>query len=415
MNDKQRMKVEKKILKIICVCFALLVVCYTVYEIYDVNRAPVKTRTAYEQTVYDTVDMDIFVIRDEQYIESKASGTTVPLVSDGERVARNADIAAVFSSAQAASGYINLDEMKKELARYDSLSSQATFSGLKVGTLKTQIQSDMCSFLKKLYTGDTEEALNFADDFRDKATTLGIVTGTTIDIAQKRQTLSKKIAAAEASLAGMQTVSTGIDEAGFYMSSSDGYERTVEYASAKKLTPSEVQAAFNTKPAATGGAGKLVKSYRWYAAAVVDAKSVADISVGDTVTLNLPECEQKNVSVKVWAKNEDTKGKAALVFVCSNISEQLLALRIEKAELVMNSYTGFSVESKEIRVIEQGGNKINGVYILRGNIVNFRKVNIIYSGDGYVISGASTGDYIQLYDEIIISGRDLHDGAVIYD
>ncbi len=151
MNDKQRMKVEKKILKIICVCFALLVVCYTVYEIYDVNRAPVKTRTAYEQTVYDTVDMDIFVIRDEQYIESKASGTIVPLVSDGERVARNADIAAVFSSAQAASGYINLDEMKKELARYDSLSSQATFSGLKVGTLKTQIQSDMCSFLKKLY------------------------------------------------------------------------------------------------------------------------------------------------------------------------------------------------------------------------------------------------------------------------
>ena len=53
-----------------------------------------------------------------------------------------------------------------------------------------------------------------------------------------------------------------------------------------------------------------------------------------------------------------------------------------------------------------------GVYINSGRVVRFRKIDIVYSTDDYVISKMSDEDgFLQLYDEVIIEGKDeLYDG-----
>lgn len=417
-EKRQRLKTEKTVLKGIGVILFALAFCYTIYEIYDVSRQGVVTRTAVEHTIYETLDMEVFIIRDEKYIEGSPSGTVVPLVGDGERVAGDADIAAVFKNDDDAAKYIELQRMKKDLARYDSLTSQATFSGLKVGTLEADVKAGLCDFLGSVYGGDMASAFECANDFRDKATTLEIVTKGTLDLTERRQALAQKIASLEASLGGFTMVGTGNKSAGFYMSETDGFENTPGYAEASKLTPAIVNNMQKAKSTGkTTGLGKLVCGYRWYMAAVLDSKKAADIVKGSVVTINLPESDVKRITAKVYAKNEDKKGKTAVIFVCSDINPQILRLRREKAELVMKAHTGFVINSGEIRVIERAdGTKINGVYILRGNIVSFRRINMIYSGNGFILSGStSQGGYVKLYDEIITSGRNLRDGAVVYD
>ena len=51
-----------------------------------------------------------------------------------------------------------------------------------------------------------------------------------------------------------------------------------------------------------------------------------------------------------------------------------------------------------------------GVYIKYGNLVKFKKVDIIYETDDYILSSATegSGSYLSLYDEIITSGKNLY-------
>ncbi|MEG1437509.1 MAG: HlyD family efflux transporter periplasmic adaptor subunit, partial [Oscillospiraceae bacterium] len=85
--------VLKRVLSVAC---AIFLIVYIAYQGYMMVYEPVKTETAFEYTIYDTVETEIFVVRDEQYISNHASGTIVPIVEDGKRVANGQEVAIVF-------------------------------------------------------------------------------------------------------------------------------------------------------------------------------------------------------------------------------------------------------------------------------------------------------------------------------
>ena len=61
-------------------------------------------------------------------------------------------------------------------------------------------------------------------------------------------------------------------------------------------------------------------------------------------------------------------------------------------------------------------NGATGVYVMQGSTVKFKPVNILYTGDNYVICEKNeTGDTgkLRLYDEVIEKGKDLYDGKFI--
>ena len=67
---------------------------------------------------------------------------------------------------------------------------------------------------------------------------------------------------------------------------------------------------------------------------------------------------------------------------------------------------------------DEKGNEIDIVYILRGDIMNARKIEIIYDAGDYVLvseeTEASNGYRpIKRYDEVIVKGRNLSDGKSI--
>ena len=60
---------------------------------------------------------------------------------------------------------------------------------------------------------------------------------------------------------------------------------------------------------------------------------------------------------------------------------------------------------------EETTTKVNyrGVYVMDGETVSFRKLDVIYEGDDYVLSSLNAGDvYLILYDSIIVEGIDVN-------
>ncbi|MBP1544769.1 MAG: hypothetical protein J6A16_11805, partial [Oscillospiraceae bacterium] len=80
-------------------------------------------------------------------------------------------------------------------------------------------------------------------------------------------------------------------------------------------------------------------------------------------------------------------------------------------KLVVNSYGGLRVSRDAIRYDE---NEERGVFVVRGSSLVFKKINVLYWGEDYIICSQEEDDsYLKLYDEIVIEGKDLHDGRVV--
>ena len=58
-----------------------------------------------------------------------------------------------------------------------------------------------------------------------------------------------------------------------------------------------------------------------------------------------------------------------------------------------------------------------GIYVLRGNVVRFRRIEIVYTGEDYYLVKSSVEDteyeYLQVNDLIILNGKNLFDGRVL--
>ena len=60
------------------------------------------------------------------------------------------------------------------------------------------------------------------------------------------------------------------------------------------------------------------------------------------------------------------------------------------------------------------GDNEYGVYVVEGTSLKYRKLDVIYWGDDYVISAQNDDpDYLKLYDIIVTEGKDLYDGKVV--
>ena len=74
-------------------------------------------------------------------------------------------------------------------------------------------------------------------------------------------------------------------------------------------------------------------------------------------------------------------------------------------------YTGFKISNTSIRTVD--GEK--GVYIVRGNLMGFRKIHVLYSTDAFSIvdNPKDSSDYIKLYDNVVTEGVDLYDNKLV--
>lgn len=418
-----RARTQWRVRRVMIAVLVAVLLCGGIYEIYALNHNPVRVQPALEETVVEKVRASAFVFRDEQCIQADLSAYCVPFVQDGERVSGNGVIAASFSDAGSAQQYARLMELREEYARLSALATGTEYSSVRVSALMDGAANGLCDLLAQTDTGNIAYAEKAQNTFLEKETALEMAVGKDINIASTLHDLSASIRAQEASVGSYQTVTTGLESSGYFFSKTDGYEDVLSFADADSLTVSELQAAMMTLPVSSTG-GKIVKSFAWYLAAVVDSQTAEKLShISGSLRINFPQQGLGEVSVTVYSMRADATGKCAVVFRCIDSTDTLLQLRKEEIEIVIGKTTGYRVPLSAVRIIEQDGEQVSGVYVLRGNVVSWRKINPVYAGDGYILSAPYYKDkdkkeldtgYIGLYEEIITEGKDLYAGAVVY-
>lgn len=412
------MKSKDRLLKVLAAVAALVIVLFFAAEVYSLASRTYTTQTAYEQTVLKTMDAKMYVIRDETVLKSTSSGVIVPLAENSERVSKGSTIAASFPSEAAAENYVKARSLEEKLDAYQKIDSQLRLANIDLEKLTNEIDAEFESLMNAAYNNDFSSISDSKLSFSEKLSRKQISLGSTVDCAAQIAELQSEISALNTS--GQPSEIIAAEESGYYVSKLDGFENVLTSKDIDNLTEEMLEKAFDGKRSETDSSsiGKIIDGYNWYVATIVDSAEIGSFSKGKTVRLLFDESGKNPVTTYVHLIKNIDSDKTLLVFRCNLMNEELTSLRKVEGKIVMDEFKGLKVSRDAVRLDEDGN---SGVYVRRGNMVNFRSLNIIYSEDSFVIASKPSEDsdiklshtHLKLYDEVIISGKELSDGMVI--
>lgn len=398
-----------KILAIaLCAC---LFAMYVVYQVVLVSKAEMETQPALKETVYTTIDTKAFFVRNEKFITNDAKGTTVSFAKNGERVAAGDTVSIIFDSQSDASSYLKISELEKNIAHYEELSGQANFQAVNIDSLNRKMNDELADFLELRESNALKEAVASAEVFRDTLTGKQIATGTALDFSEKLATLKNELSQLQQGKYTYTKISS--DSAGYYINGADGYESVIDFSKIDEIDIKKVEGAIKSKPQAVAAdvIGRVVGSFEWYIVCSVPTDDTVSLTVNDTLYINIPYEGIERLPVTLYKVGDRTEDTTMLIFSCNQMNEALADLRIEDIQIITEEYSGYKISNSAIRTVDG----VKGVYVVRGNLLGFRKIHIVHSEDNFTIVDNPNGDtdYIKQYDEVVTKGVELYDNKLI--
>lgn len=412
-NDKiVKFRDNKKIMTALYILIAALFIVCFLYQLYKINYKPVKTEVALEKTIASSTVTDAFIVRDEYPITASVSGTLVPLIEDGKRVASGDNVAVVFNSDESAKNYNEIKSLEKSIEYYSSLQNKIGVQTSDITPLDERVYTACERYILSADEGNFDTLYTYEESLRDAITSRQLSTGTVIDPSVKLEELTTRLEKLRSLNIGYSTITA--PHPGYYISVADGYENAIAYSEIGSLNTVRVMSLFNDsfQPESTDSyLGKLVDGFNWYILCVIDYDDAVKLSKGDTIKIEFTMTTAEPLEATVVNILETVDNKAAVIFRSNLMSTEYAGLRNEQIRITFYEHTGLQISNKAIREVD--GEK--GVFVQSGNIVEFRKINIVYSDSEYSIctNPDNKGKYLKLYDEVITEGVDLYDGKVI--
>lgn len=410
----------------------VFIAAYAAYNLYLRSISDIDTQYAVLAETYSTVDTECFVIRDENHGEGKntaiiknsGKGVYIPYVEDGSRVASGDIIALFFSSEKSAKAYREKQILSRTLDYYKKLQNQTTLSTLDIDKLEKTINDNLISYISACENNNYSSVSEILDTLKYDISSKKIATGEKIDFSVEISSLESQIS--ELSKSSDNYTAIRAQFPGCYISTVDGFESSADYTEVSSLTVNGVNSLLRSEPSkvSSSAIGKIIDEYNWYAVCNIPKDSLEKLYIGKKVLVTFENTNVSLTDMEVYSISPVTDGYSSVVLVSNMMSPDIALLRKEKIKIVIDEFEGLKVPREAIRNAETSDtanasdiaqSQNLGVYIRYGQVVRFRKIDVIYFGDDYAIVSRNTesSDSLKLYDMIITKGRNLYDGKII--
>ena len=367
--------------------------------------------------------LDGYIFKDGELLTFDGGDVIHYLVSDGEKVGVGQAYAEVYSNTS-----LSADDKASTERRLNALSEQIKMleNGMEhskdasdLGTISDDISSHYYAYIDSVLGADFKSADKTGD---------GLL-GALIDYSSVTLSESAKNVLAElvserdaliSSIGGTKTTLVSDKSFTFYHSP-DGYESIFNSSKLDMLTREALDELSKTQADDLNGTfGSAVYSSKWYISIPTDTVGYATFKDGIGTTYKIDFLGEDNVSLemlleKIVLDGEDTS-RSYLLFSSFDLAKISGIDRVQNVRITLDSCTGYRIPEGAIHHV----NDNDGVYILVGNTIEFRRVSVIGRGDGYYIVNTYENDleqgevnevpYLAINDLIVTSGRDLYDG-----
>lgn len=390
--------------------FIVLMLGLIGFAVYQVARhMTVGLNTLRTQEILDQsyVNLELYVFRAELPLPAPDSDTYLYAVENGERVGVGQTVGTPYrvgDSTVAAELQAKLDAYGARISLLREIGGTGTPADARDAA--EAVDRAYRELLDAASAGDLAAVAGFADSMQNGIGRYNILTGASTQSAAALEAQRVALMAGYPALPVLKA-----PQSGYFYDTCDGYETLFSYAAPLTMTPAEFLAltALPAQGIPDGVAGKLITNPIWYAAAYVSIGDPAvelfqqGIASGKTYVFTCRDRGGVELRLTLERLTPDGDG-VLLVFSSRDMPEGFDFPRSFTAETVALSTGGYRIPTEALVTLRsrETGEDVTGVYILAGNVVEFRKISIYVRRDGYVI--AQTFDAVKAYlDELAVS------------
>ncbi len=402
---------DRRVKLVIAGLVAVFFLSYVISQLVSISKAEIETQIAMSETVYKTINTKCFVVRDEQYIVNSAKGTTISFADNAQRVAKGDTVSMIFKTDEDAQTYLRISEITEELEHYNTLAGQANIQAVDVHSLSSKIETKLSDYLDSIDTGDFTKANESINSFGNFITSKQISTGEVLNLNDKINALTTELQTLQAKKTAYSEVKS--ERAGYYLKGADGYENTIDFTKINELATTDIEKAINSKPQEVKSdvVGRTVSSFDWYILCSIDTDETIDLKDNADIFINFPYSGVEKLKGTIYKIGDRTEKKTLVIIKCNLMNDALADFRIEDVQLITEEHTGYKIKNSAIRTVDGQ----TGVYVVSGNLIDFRKVHIAYNDGDYSIVDNPEGEwgYIRLYDEVVTKGVEMYDNKLV--
>lgn len=378
-------------------------------------------------TVEQKLDATGYILRHETVLENTTDGVAYYIAEEGEKVSKNSVVANIYESESLADTQAQILEVERKIKVLEDSAIDKNNSSIDISKIDRQISEKLISMKIGAVNGDFDIATQNGDDL--------------LTILNKRQLLSKKTDSFDTQIARLEneksnlahsltglksTISTS--EGGYFSTAVDGYENVFTIEKLSELTVDSFDEMIASNPderLKNSNAGKIITDFWWYILCPLDKSLCTELEPGETYELIFPHSSEERISFTLEKKISQTdRDTAVLVFKTLTEPKSFDFTRSQEIQIIKRSHTGLKIPKSSLRILDGE----EGVYVLKGTEVVFKRVERIFESEGYYLINPTSPElresneleapeeeyeYLALYDAVIVKGKDLYDGKVV--
>ena len=409
MAEKKKTAVTIRIVWFLVIVFLLItVISQLVIHYYN----PLKTEPAELYSVEDYFQSTGVYIRQERTVSYSGSGVISYVYSDGEKLARNSVIAQIYASQSDLALQRRIDELKEQISVLQDAEKLVGSDNSQLEAFSNQIYENHTKMMQYILDGNYRAAADMKSDYLNLQSKRQIVNGTTNDYNAKISELQNEITALSARISSKPTDLT-LQETGYFVSTTDGYENILTYDSIPDLTEERINEIIKTPDIETSSSviGKIVSDYKWQMVCIIPADNT--LGIYESAVLNVRIGNEASVTkARVEELRDFPSGNRMLVLSFDVFNEALVRSRTAQIRIMFDEYSGIRIPSSAVHFDEEDN---MGVFVKLGVTVYFVRIDMIRTEGDYVLVKDTTGKegYLSLYDSVVVEGTDLYDGKIV--
>lgn len=400
------------------VIIGVILLVYILVQVISAFSNGIQTVPAKHVSVNDSFTAQAYFVRNEHIVTGTASESAKHSVNSGERVQAGSPLATMYVNEESLTLSDELDQVTQEIAKLNSI-LQMTEGEVDTAKLDQLIAIELQDYFAAVKNGSGSAVSSEIDSLRSLSLRRMAGTLDESDIEAQRTSLLASQSSIQQQLGNNYEQITA-PASGYFSEVIDGYESIFTVDVLSDLTPETFAALCSQNPSSISDTsfGKIIEGFTWYLAMEVPLEDVTGLSVGENIEVEIKSASMQ-IPVTVYAINKSTNKSAettVLLLEGSVFNSELVSMRSQNIEVILNTYTGLEVPKVAVRLQESSdGSTQTGVFILSGTFTSFKTIEILYESDSfYVVKQTAIDKYsLVAQDKIVVQGKDIQNNMVV--
>ena len=402
---------------IIFFVLAIFSIVYLMIQMISGLTSDVTYEFASSQSFEKTLEKTAYLVRNEEVLYSEESGILNYNVAESQKVGAGQLVATVYSNAQGIDIQNRIAEIDTKLAILNRSSVDTGYLTSDISKIDEKIELSVSACRSSTEINDLSLIQKYKEDLLINMNKRDLVTSGKGDFSEQIAELHAERDQLTSTLQNpISSVYSG--KTGYFSTLLDGYESVYKPELLKEMTIADFDAMVKTERVQypESAIGKLITDFDWHTLCEVTSAEAEEMIVGQKFHVTfLYSSGQKLGAILERKVIQTDSDRVILIFRMEEVPSSFDYTRCQSIKIILDSKTGIAFPSSALRVVDG----MQGVYVVAGNVVKFKQVDIIDSSNSKFLSKEpdektkNPNSYLTKFDRVITGGKDLYVGKIL--